>query len=100
MPYLAAAYCANSGLAPTPGVFQTTGVEPNNNVVDLTDADDNDDEDLSSEVVHKVENVPGSKNDQPEDYKEQAEEHNRGYSLGMRIRKRIESYVPSMEGKS
>ena len=47
--------------------------------MDLIDTDDYDDEDLRSEVVHKVENVPENENenDQPEDEEEQAEEHNR-----------------------
>ena len=67
--------------------------------MDLVDADDDDDEYLSSEVVHKVENVPENENDQPEDKKEQAEEHNREYGRGKRIRKLPDSYVPSIEGK-
>ena len=58
MSYLAAADRANSGLALTPGVSQTTGVELTHNVLDLTDVDDDYDEDLISEVIHKVENVP------------------------------------------
>ena len=52
--YLAEAARANAGLAPATGVSENTGVEqPTHNVVYLTDADD-DDEDLSGEVVHKV----------------------------------------------
>ena len=39
MSYLAAAARANAGLAPTTGVSQTTGVGSTQNVVDLTDAD-------------------------------------------------------------
>ena len=58
MSYITAAAQENSGLALTPQVSQTIGVEPIYNVVDLTDADDNDVEDLSSEVVHKLEFVP------------------------------------------
>ena len=79
MSYLAASARANAGLALTPGVLHTTGVELTHNVVDLIDTDDYDDEDLRSEVVHKVENVPENENenDQPEDEEEQAEEHNR-----------------------
>ena len=68
--------------------------------MDLTDADIDDDEDLISEVVHKVENVHENENDQPEDEEEQEEEHNKEYSCGMIIRKLPESYVTSMEGKS
>ena len=67
MLYLDAAARENDGLAPTPGVSHSTGVEPTHNVVELTDVDDDDDEDLSSEVVNKVENVPENENDQPED---------------------------------
>ena len=42
MSYIVAPARENSGLAPTPRVLQTTGVEPTHNVVDLTDADDDD----------------------------------------------------------
>ena len=65
MSYLAEAAQENDCLAPTPRVLQTTGVEPTHNVVDLTDADDDDVEDLLSEVLHKVEAVPANDNDQP-----------------------------------
>ena len=54
MSYLDAVARANDGLSPTPGVSHTTGVEPTHNVVDLTDSYEDDDEDLSSEVVHKL----------------------------------------------
>ena len=67
MSYLPAAAQENSGLAPTPRLSQTTRVEPTNNVVDVTDADDDGVEDLSSEVVHKVKAVPSNNNDQPKD---------------------------------
>ena len=60
MSYIAAADRENAGLAQTPRVLQTTGVEPTQNIVDLIDADDDDDEDLISEVVHKVEDVPAN----------------------------------------
>ena len=73
MSYMAAADQANAGLAPTPRVSQTTGVEPIHKFVDLTDADDDDYEDLSSEVVHKLEDVPENQNNQPEDEEDQAE---------------------------
>ena len=68
--------------------------------MDLIDADEDDDEYLSIEVVHKVENVPENENDKPEDEEEQAEKHNREYGCGKRIRKQPDSYIPSMEGKS
>ena len=58
MSYMTAAAWANAGLALNPRVSQTTCVEPTHNVVELIDADDDDDEDLSSELVHKVEDVP------------------------------------------
>ena len=58
MSYLSAADRANSGLASTPGLSQTTGVEPTHNVLDLIDVYDDYDEDLISEVIHKVANVP------------------------------------------
>ena len=65
MSYLPAAAQENYGLAPTPRLSQTTRVEPTNNVVDVIDVDDDGVEDLSSEVVHKVEAVPANENDQP-----------------------------------
>ena len=77
MLYLDEDALANAGIAPTPEVSQTKIVQPTHNVVNLIDVDGDDDEDLSSEVVHKVGNVPQNENDQPEDDKEQAEEHNR-----------------------
>ena len=43
MLYMAAAARANAGIAPTPRVLHTTGVEPTHNCVDLTDADYDDD---------------------------------------------------------
>ena len=85
---MAAASRANSDLTLTPRVLQTTGVEPTHNVVDLTDVNDDDDEDLSSEVVHKVEDVPESENNHPKDEEYQAEEPNKEYGRGMRIRRR------------
>ena len=75
---------------------QTTGVEPTHNAVYLIDADDNDVEYLSSEVVHKVEDVTANDNDQPKDEEDQAAELNKEYGRGKRIRRQPESYVPSM----
>ena len=100
MSYMDAAAQANAGLVPTPRVSQTIGVEPTHNVVDLTDADDDDDEDVSSEVVHKVEYVLENDNNQPEDEEDQAEEPNKEYGRGMRIRRLPEYYVPIVEGIS
>ena len=100
MSYLAAAAWTNAGLAPTTLVSQTTGVEPTHNIVYLTDADDDDVEDLSNEMVHKVEAVHANDKYQPKYEEEQAEEINKEYGRGMRIIRRPESYVPSMEGKS
>ena len=100
MSYLAAAAWANTGLAPTPQVSHTTGLEPIDKIVDLTDADENDVQDLSSEVVYKVESVPANEKDQPKDKEYQAEELKKEYGHGMRIRRRPESYVHSVKGKS
>ena len=47
MSYIAEADRENAGLAKTPRVLQTTGVEPTHNVLDLTDADDDDYKDLN-----------------------------------------------------
>ena len=77
MSYLAAAAWENAGLATTPQVYQTIGVETTQNVVDLIDADDDDVEDLRSEVVHKVEAVLANENDHPKDEEDQAEEPNK-----------------------
>ena len=71
MSYMSAAARADAVLASTPQVSHTTGVEHKHNVVDLTDADDDDYEDLSSEVVHKVENVPENENNKPKDEEDQ-----------------------------
>ena len=57
MPYMAAATLANAGLAKTKRLFQNTGLEPIHKLVDLTDADDNYDGYLRSEVMHKVEDI-------------------------------------------
>ena len=77
MSYLSAAALENDGIAPTPRLLQTSGVESTKNVVDLTDADDDAVEDLSSVVVHKVEGVPANENDQPKDEEDQTEELNK-----------------------
>ena len=78
---------------------QTTGVEPTYNIVDLIYVDGNDDEDISSEEVHKLEDVPENDNNQPGDEEHQAEQPNKEYGCGMIIRRQPEYYVPSMEGK-
>ena len=65
-------------------------METTHNVVELTDSDDDDDEYLSSEAVHKVENVTNNKNDQPEAEEYQAEELNMEYGSEMIIRKQLE----------
>ena len=75
-------------------------MEPTHNVVDLTDADENDIEDLSSEVVPKVEAVPANENDQPKDEEDQSKELNKEYGHRMRIRRLPESCVLIMERKS
>ena len=80
MPYMAAATLTNAGLARTKRLFQNTGLEPIHKLVDLIDADDDDDGYLRSEVVHKVEDILD------EEY--QAEEPNKEYGRGMRIRRR------------
>ena len=63
--------------------------------MDLTYADDDDVEDLRSEwyIKWKIKNQPKGEEDQ-------AEEINKEFGRGMIIRRRPESYVPSMEGKS
>ena len=58
MSYLAAAAWENYGLASTPRLLHTTGVEPTHNIVEFIDSNDDDVEYLSSEVVHEVEAVP------------------------------------------
>ena len=45
--------------------------------MDITDADDYDDEDLISELLHKVKNVPENENDHPRYEENQEEELNR-----------------------
>ena len=85
MSYLSAASRENSGLAQTSQVLHTTGVEPTYNVVDLIDADDDDVEDLTSEVVHKVGSIPANDNNQPKDKRDQAEELKKKYGRGMII---------------
>eukprot|EP00957_Ditylum_brightwellii_P016854 1270820-Ditylum_brightwellii.AAC.1 len=54
MSYIAAAARANAGLAPTTGVPQPTGVGPTN-MVDLTDATDDDDKSKSPHILPNVE---------------------------------------------
>ena len=54
MSYLAAAARANAGLAPTTGVSQPTGVV-STGVVDLIDATDDNDDNLGTILVPKVE---------------------------------------------
>ena len=54
--------------------------------MDIVDADDNNDEYLSSKVVHKVEYLPENENNQPEDEEYQSEEPNKEYGCGKRIR--------------
>ena len=90
MLYMSVDAQANSGLAPTPRVLYTTGVELTHNIVELIDADDDNDEDLISEVVHKVEYLPENENNQPKDEEDQAEEPNKEYVCGMRTRRRPE----------
>ena len=80
MPYMAAATLTNAGLARTKRLFQNTGLEPIHNLLRPDHADDDDDGYLRSEVVHKVEDVLD------EEY--QAEEPNKKYGHGMRIRRR------------
>ena len=75
--YIAVADRDISGIAPTTIVLQTTRVEPTHNVVDLIYADDDDNEYLISEVVHKVEDVPENENNYSEDEEYQAEEPNK-----------------------
>ena len=77
MLYLAASNRSKAGLAPTSQLLQTTGLEPTHNVVNLTDAYEDGIEDLSSEVVHKMEAVPENQNDQPKDEEDQTEELNK-----------------------
>ena len=100
MPYMAASARANASLAPNPRLLHTTGVEHTHNVVDLIYADDYDDEDLSSEVLHKVEYVPENENNHTEYEEDQAEEPNKEYGCGMKIRRLPEYYVPMVESKS
>eukprot|EP00957_Ditylum_brightwellii_P075595 5745449-Ditylum_brightwellii.AAC.1 len=54
MSYIAAATRANAGLAPTTGVSEPTGVGPTN-VVDLTDATDDDSKNKTPHALPKVE---------------------------------------------
>ena len=61
MSYLATAAHANAGLAPTTMVSQATGVVPTHNVVDLTQEDDDNDNEVC------VEDVPDDKDDDDDD---------------------------------
>ena len=74
-------------------------MEPTHNVVGLTYADEDDYEDLRSEVVHKVEDVPENENNHPRMRKIKQRKPNKEYGSGMIMRRRPEYYVPSMEGK-
>ena len=76
MSYMDVAARANAGLAPTPRVSQNTGVETTHKVLELKDSYEDGDENLSSEVVHIVEDVPENEKNQPEDEEDQAEESN------------------------
>ena len=87
MSYMAAAAWANACLALNPRVLQITGVEPTHNVVDLTDTDEDDDKDLSSEVVHKVDDLHENENNEPKDEEDQSEEPNEECGSGMIIRR-------------
>ena len=82
MPYLAAAAQANTGLAPTIGVSQLTGVGSTNNVVDLTDATDDDDY-TETKTESKVEDI--HMEDVIEE-RETAQAQTVKYGRGMRIR--------------
>ena len=99
MSKLAAAARANAGLPPTTMVSQTTGVAPKNSTINLTREDDDDDDRV------RVEDVTDDKDDGDQEYDPHANEAqepviSENYGHGMRIRKRPESYEPSMTGKS
>jgi hypothetical protein len=100
MSYIAAAARANAGLAPTTGVSQPTGVGPTN-VVDLTDATDDNDNNKPSHTLPKVEveDIPleETNNDTaPADVESTPVK----YGHGMRTRKKPISYEPVMTGKT
>ena len=82
MPYLAAAARANTGLAPTTGVSQPTGVG-STDVVDLADATDDDADNTETISVPKVKDI-----DIPmEEVIEENETAQAQYGRGMRIRR-------------
>ena len=89
---------ANAGLASTRMVSQATGVVPPHNVVDLTEKDDDNDDEV------RVEDVPDDKDDDNDPHKNdenQTQEpvlwENQG--RGIRIRTQQELYKPLMSGK-
>eukprot|EP00957_Ditylum_brightwellii_P136585 10415693-Ditylum_brightwellii.AAC.1 len=94
MSYIAAAARANTGLAPTTGVSQHTGMGPTN-VVDLTDATDDNGNNKPSHTLPKVEveDIPLeeiNKDMTPADVESTPFE----YGCGMRTRKKPISYEP------
>ena len=99
MSYIAATARTNAGLAPTTGVSQPAGVGPTN-VVDLTDAPSNDNE---NETLHipkeEVEDVPVEE-DNKNTVQADVESPRAEYGRGMRIRKKPILYEPVMTGKT
>ena len=105
MTYLAAVDQINADLAPTTGMSQTTGVGPTHNVVDLIDADDDDD---NMEMVPTAETVPKvedaiDKEKTVEDFidtEETAQDETHNYGRGMRNCMKPVLYEPVMTGKT
>ena len=99
MSYIAAAARANAGLAPTTGVSQPAGVVPTN-VVDLTDAADNDDKSPTLHIPkEELEDVP-MEDDIEDTAQADVESPPAVYGRGMRIRNKPVSYEPVMTGKT
>ena len=99
MSYIAAAARANAGLAPTTGVSQPAGVVPTN-VVDLTDAADNDNKSPTLHIPkEELEDVP-MEDDIEDTAQADVESPPAVYGCGMRIRNKPVSYEPVMTGKT
>jgi hypothetical protein len=99
MSYIAAAARANAGLDPTTGVSQPAGVVPTN-VVDLTDAADDDDESPTLHIPkEEAEDVP-MEDDIEDTTQADVESPPAAYGRGTRTRTKPVSYEPVMTGKT
>ena len=111
MSYLAAAARANAGLPPTTGVSQAAGVvSTHNDVVDLTEEDDDDVEPMGTVIKEEgnstMEEFTMGELEEEEDedddvkYPNPAMYSGPAYGRGMRTRKKPVSYEPVMTGKT